>query len=132
MICLKFSENINYNRFLLGGFGRPFSREIMEPKLYVEATFVSFRRNKSVINPNQALLQIDGVKSKDEAKFYVGKKVASLVKANPKTGVEEHINWGVITKEHGNSGVVRAKFDRNLPSTMLGKTVRVMLFPSNI
>ena len=104
----------------------------MEPKLYVEATFVSFRRNKSVINPNQALLQIDGVKSKDEAKFYVGKKVASLVKANPKTGVEEHINWGVITKEHGNSGVVRAKFDRNLPSTMLGKTVRVMLFPSNI
>ena len=103
-----------------------------EPKLYVEATFVSFRRNKSVINPNQALLQIDGVKSKDEAAFYVGKKVASLVKANPKTGVEEHINWGVITKQHGNSGVVRAKFDRNLPSTMLGETVRVMLFPSTI
>ena len=103
-----------------------------EPTLYVPATFVSFRRNKSVINPNQALLQIEGVKSKAEAKFYVGKKVASLVSANPKTGVEEHINWGVITQEHGNSGVVRAKFDRNLPSTMLGKQVRVMLFPSSI
>lgn len=103
-----------------------------EPKLYVEATFVSFRRNHPTINPNQALLQIEGVHSREEAKFYVGKKVASLVKANPKTGVEEHINWGVITQEHGNSGVVRAKFDRNLPSTMLGHQVRVMLFPSTI
>lgn len=106
-----------------------------EPKLYVNATFTSFRRSKRQINPNQALLEIQGVNSKEEAKFYVGKKVASYVK--PKVGkdgkkIEGHINWGVITQEHGNSGIVRAKFDRNLPPVALGSKVRVMLFPSNI
>lgn len=106
-----------------------------EPKLWVPATFVSFRRNKRTINPNQALLNIQGVNSNEEAKWYVGKKVASIVKAKVnKDGskTEEHINWGVITKEHGNSGVVRAKFDRNLPPVALGSQVRVMLFPSTI
>ncbi|KAH0794320.1 ribosomal protein L35Ae [Histomonas meleagridis] len=106
-----------------------------QPKLWVSAVFTSFRRSKRQINPNQALLQISGVNSKEEAKFYVGKKVASYVKAKvDKNGkkIDAHINWGVITQEHGNSGIVRAKFDRNLPPIMLGKKVRVMLFPSNI
>ena len=102
----------------------------MSEKLFVSATFVSFRRSKRNINPNQALLEIQGVSSKEEANWYVGKKVASIIKGEHKG--EETINWGVITQEHGNSGVVRAKFDRNLPPQMLGKQVRVMLFPSNI
>ncbi|KAH0794524.1 ribosomal protein L35Ae [Histomonas meleagridis] len=106
-----------------------------EPKLWVSAVFTSFRRSKRQINPNQALLQISGVNSKEEAQFYVGKKVASYVKAKVgKDGkkIDAHINWGVITQPNGNSGVVRAKFDRNLPPIMLGKKVRVMLFPSTI
>lgn len=106
-----------------------------DSKLFVPATFVSFRRNKRTINPNQALLNIQGVNSKDEAIWYVGKKVASIARAKvSKDGskTEEHVNWGIITKEHGNSGVVRAKFDRNLPPVALGSQVRVMLFPSNI
>jgi large subunit ribosomal protein L35Ae len=99
-----------------------------ETKLFVPATFVSFRRSHRKINPNQALLEIVGVHSKEEAKFYVGKKVASIIKKEGK----ETINWGTITLEHGNNGVVRAKFERNLPPQMLGKQVRVMLYPSNI
>ena len=99
-----------------------------EASLFVPATFVSFRRSRHILNTNQALLKIQGVESKEEAKFYVGKKVASIIK---KDG-QETINWGTITLEHGNSGVVRAKFERNLPPQMLGKQVRVMLFPSTI
>lgn len=102
-----------------------------EPRLWVNATFTSFRRNKREINPAQALLKIDGVNSKEEAQWYVGKKVCSPITSKnvdkSKTG-----NWGVITQVHGNSGVVRAKFDRNLPPAFLGKTVRVYLFPSNV
>ena len=100
--------------------------------LYVEATFVSYRRNKRTQNMNQALLQIDGVHSKEEAKWYVGHAVQADIIANEHTGTEKGINMGKIMQEHGNSGVVRAKFDKNLPSTMLGKKVRVMLYPSTI
>ncbi|OHT12759.1 ribosomal protein L35Ae [Tritrichomonas foetus] len=101
-----------------------------EPKLWVSATFTSFRRNKRQINPAQALLKIDGVNSKEEAEFYVGKKVLSPNKGKSTEGKPE--NWGVITQVHGNSGVVRAKFPRNLPPAFLGSNVRVFLFPSNI
>ncbi|OHS94132.1 ribosomal protein L35Ae [Tritrichomonas foetus] len=100
-----------------------------EPKLWVSAVFTSFRRNKREINPAQALLKIEGVNSKEEAEWYVGKKVMSPVASK---NVERKENWGVITQVHGNSGVVRAKFDRNLPPAFLGKTVRVYLFPSNL
>lgn len=50
-------------------------RIMSEARLFVPATFVSFRRNKRTINPNQALLNIQGVNSNEEAKWYVGKKL---------------------------------------------------------
>lgn len=100
-----------------------------EPRLYVSATFTSFRRNKREINPAQSLLKIDGVNSKEDAAFYIGKKVLAPNKSKNKDAAE---NWGVITQVHGNSGIVRAKFNRNLPPSFLGTNVRVFLFPSNI
>jgi large subunit ribosomal protein L35Ae len=100
-----------------------------EPRLYVSATFTSFRRNKRNINPAQALLKIDDVNSKEEAGFYVGKKVAADQKGKKK---DPAFNWGTITQVHGNSGIVRAKFDRNLPPAFLGSKVRVYLYPSTI
>ena len=103
-----------------------------EPKLYVNACFTSFRRNKRTLNPNQALLKIEGVNSKEEAQFYVGKKVAAPIMSKVVDRSRPE-NWGTITQVHGNSGVVRAKFDRNLPPSFLGTVkVRVFLFPSNI
>jgi large subunit ribosomal protein L35Ae len=101
----------------------------VEPRLYVNAVFTSFRRNKRNINPNQALLKIDGVNSKEEAAFYVGKKVAAPYKGTDKS---KDFNYGTVTQAHGNSGIVRAKFDRNLPPALIGTQVRVFLIPSTI
>ena len=37
--------------------------------------------------------------------------------------------WGRISRAHGNTGAVLARFRHNLPPRAMGSTLRVMLFP---
>ncbi|KCV70654.1 50S ribosomal protein L35Ae [Fonticula alba] len=102
-------------------------------KLYSTGVFVGHTRSKRKLDQNFSLIKIDGVRSKEDTDFYLGKRVV-LVYTSPKkvNGTTTKQVWGRIARSHGNSGVVRAKFAKNLPSNKLGAKVRVMLFPSRI
>ena len=80
---------------------------------------------------NQALLKIQHVNSKDDVRFYLGKRVAYIYKAKVANQEGQHYRaiWGKVCRAHGDNGVVIAKFKSNLPPRAMGASLRVMLYP---
>ncbi|KAK1250606.1 hypothetical protein MKX08_010609 [Trichoderma sp. CBMAI-0020] len=94
---------------------------------------LSYQRSRNITHPGTSLIKIEGVDSTAAANFYAGKKVAYVYRGQKEIrGTKIRVIWGKVTRPHGNSGVVRAKFAKPLPSKSFGASVRVMLYPSSI
>ncbi|KAJ8124082.1 hypothetical protein ONZ43_g119 [Nemania bipapillata] len=84
-------------------------------------------------HPKTSLIKIEGVDDTKAATFYLGKRIAYVYKGQKEIrGTKIRVIWGKVTRPHGNSGVVRAKFSTPLPSRSFGASVRIMLYPSSI
>jgi len=102
-------------------------------RLYSKGRILSHQRGKRNTSPNTSLVQIEGVGSKEETQFYLGKRVAYVYRAKTEVrGSKIRVIWGRITRPHGNSGVVRSKFRSNIPPHAFGASVRIMLYPSTV
>ncbi|GAK66452.1 60S ribosomal protein L33 [Moesziomyces antarcticus] len=102
-------------------------------RLYVKGRIMGHKRSQRVAKCHTSLIKIEGVEKTEEAKFYFGKRVAYVYKATKEVrGSKIRVIWGRITRSHGNSGVVRAKFAHNIPPQAFAARVRIMLYPSSI
>ncbi|KAG9509166.1 60S ribosomal protein L35a, partial [Fragariocoptes setiger] len=108
-------------------------------RLYARAVFLGYKRSLRKQREHTSLLKIEGCLTQKDAKWYLGKRCVFLYRAETKKLIKhegvrakKRAIWGKVTRTHGNSGVVRAKFKRNLPASAMGKRVRVMLYPSLI
>ncbi|EGG20597.1 S60 ribosomal protein L35a [Cavenderia fasciculata] len=104
------------------------------PMLYTKGVVLGYRRSKVSQYNNISLVKIEGVVTRKDTRYYLGKKVAIArrVKQTEKNPKGVKIVWGKICKPHGNSGAVQARFSKNLPPKAMGAKLRVMMFPSAI
>ncbi|KAF9305610.1 60S ribosomal protein L33A [Mortierella antarctica] len=94
---------------------------------------LGFKRAKRNQRPDISLVQIEGVKTAADTEFYLGKRIAFVYRAKREVnGSKIRCIWGRITRAHGGSGAVKARFRNNLPAKSFGASVRVMMYPSRV
>ena len=84
----------------------------------VTGKVVQFRRGRHRIHEKHMLIEISGVESKEEATKLVGKAVEWKSPAGK-------VIKGKISGAHGNSGVVRAIFEKGLPGQSIATEVKI-------
>ncbi|KAK5827330.1 ribosomal protein L35Ae-domain-containing protein [Linnemannia elongata] len=131
-------SNLGQNRHLLllqcdGSSDHPHQQQTTRlPRsgqdLYAKGRVLGFKRAKRNQRPDISLVQIEGVKTAADTEFYLGKRVAFVYRAKREVnGSKIRCIWGRITRAHGGSGAVKARFRNNLPAKSFGASVRVSL-----
>jgi len=84
----------------------------------MKAKVIQFRRGRKTVHERHFLIEIEGSKTRDDAKKYIGKKVEWESPAGK-------VIKGEISNAHGNNGVVRAIFERGLPGQAVTTEVKI-------
>lgn len=69
--------------------------ELLISRLYSKGRVLGHKRGKRNSRPNTSLIQIEGVATKEEAQFYLGKRIAYVYRAKREVnGSKVRVIWG--------------------------------------
>ena len=85
----------------------------------MKGIIANYRQGRHTQHTNQFIIKIEGVKTKEDAKKYIGYKVKW-------TSAGGKVIHGVLTHTHGNSGALRARFEKGLPGQAIGQQVEIV------
>ncbi|MDI6826622.1 MAG: 50S ribosomal protein L35ae [Candidatus Aenigmarchaeota archaeon] len=85
----------------------------------MQGIILSYRRGRHTQNVNQVLIELENVNSREKAKEFLHRKLIWKSPAGKKIK-------GEVINLHGNKGVVRARFERNLPGQAITTKVEVV------
>merc|ERR1719401_1635816 len=103
-------------------------------RLFQPGVILGYKRSQRGQHPNQCLVRIADVMTKEDTTYYLGKKVLYLYKSDGsksekgREAKEVRVLTGKIIRAHGNSGTVRVKFKKNISPNAFGRKCRVMLY----
>lgn len=83
-----------------------------------KAVFVSYQRGKHAQRNKQILIRIEGIKDRNEAARFIGRKVTW-------DSPTDRPQMGTIMGVHGRRGVVKARFKNGLPGHALGSELTI-------
>lgn len=133
---VKNRKNNKYGQYQKDGQTK-FSMAKLKPndasRVYQPAIVLGYQRCREQQNPNRALVEIIGCKTREDARFYLGKRVLYVttgVDRKNEDKTQRRTLVGKVVRTHGNSGIVRVKFERNITPNSFGKKCRVLLYPA--
>jgi len=80
---------------------------------------VSQRRGRNSIHEYQAIVEVDGITSREQASTLRGKRVVWATPGGRKL-------VGNVLAPHGNKGRVRVRFSEGVPGQMIGSAVEIL------
>ncbi len=86
----------------------------------MKAQITSFRRGRDVITGNHMILRVESITDKEKAESLLGKSVVWTSPGKNKKEIK-----GKIVRVHGNSGAVRAIFERGMPGQSIGEHIEI-------
>ena len=85
----------------------------------MDGIIVNFRGGRHTKYDNQMIIKVNKIGNKDDAKKIIGKKVTWESPAGKKIS-------GMISNLHGNSGAVRALFEKGMPGQAISQKVTIV------
>ncbi len=87
----------------------------------MKAVINNFRGSRRRKSERQMIIIVEGIGSKESAKALVGKTVSWTAPGKNKTTIT-----GKISAAHGNSGALRAIFEKGMPGQAIGQQIEVV------